>query len=100
MAQVTGRKRIRMVSPANLPLVYNHRHCFSRVDLDNVDYAEFPDFRDAHVIDLELNPGELLFLPVGWWHHVVALDASITITFTNFRGTNDFTAFYKTYSDI
>lgn len=100
MAQIRGRKRVRMISPANTPVVYNQRHCFSRVDLDNVDEQQFPLFQQAHVYDLELRPGELLFLPVGWWHHVVALDVSITVTFTNFRGTNDFTPFYHTHGDI
>ena len=100
MAQVVGRKRIRMVSPANQPFVYNQRHCFSQVDVDDVDEQKFPLFKGVYVHDLILNPGELLFLPVGWWHHVVALDVSITITFTSLRGTNDFTAFYETYGEI
>lgn len=100
MAQVCGRKRVRMISPANTPLLYNQRHCFSRVDIDSVDEQEFPLFRDAHIYDVELQPGELLFLPVGWWHHVIALDVSITVTFTNFRSTNDFTSFYSTYGEI
>jgi len=100
MAQVRGRKRIRLISPAHFPLVYNHRHCFSQVDLNNVDLKRFPEFRDVRIHDVILNPGELLFLPVGWWHHVVALDVSITLTFTNCLGRNDFTEFYHTYSEI
>ena len=36
------------------------------------------------LIDLELAPGEVLFVPVGWWHHVRALDWSITLSLTNF----------------
>jgi len=100
MAQVVGRKRIRMISPAHQPYVYNHRHCFSKVDIDNVDEREFPLFSRVHIYDLILNPGELLFLPVGWWHQVVALDTSITVTFTNFRGTNQFSESYSTYEEI
>lgn len=100
MAQISGRKRIRMISPAHQPYIYNHRHCFSRVDIDNVDEAEFPLFENIHVFDLILSPGELLFLPVGWWHHVVAMDPSITVTFTNFRGTNHFVDAYETYEEI
>lgn len=100
MAQITGRKRIRIISPAHHPFIYNHRHCFSRVDIDNVDEAEFPLFRNALIHDFVLHPGELLFLPVGWWHHVVAMDPSITVTFTNFVGMNDFTDSYSTYGEI
>ena len=57
-------------------------------------------FRNVTVIDVEIGPGDLLFLPVGWWHHVRGLDTSITMTFTNFVFDNDFYSIYKTYQDI
>ena len=34
-------------------------------------------------------PGEALFLPVGWWHHVRALDLSISLACNHFRWPND-----------
>jgi ribosomal protein L16 Arg81 hydroxylase len=52
------------------------------------------------VIDVEIGPGDLLFLPVGWWHHVRGLETSITMTFTNFVFDNDFYSIYKTYQEI
>lgn len=100
MAQVLGRKLVRLVAPYDLPNLYNNRHCFSAVDVDRPDYERFPMFRDASVIDVEIGPGDLLFLPVGWWHHVRALDVSITMTFTNFLFDNDFYSFYRTRGEI
>ncbi|MBI1310271.1 cupin-like domain-containing protein [bacterium] len=100
MAQVHGRKRVRLISPANLPLVYNNRHCFSDLRIDEIDSQKHPLFRDVQIYNVILEPGELLFLPVGWWHDVLALDVSITITMTNIYGTNDFTAFYQTQGEI
>jgi ribosomal protein L16 Arg81 hydroxylase len=47
-------------------------------------------FRQATVINLILQPGEVLFMPVGWWHHVRALDVSVTVSFTNFVFPNHF----------
>jgi len=100
MAQVRGRKLVRLIAPYELHNLYNNRHCYSAVDLDKIDYARFPLFRSVTVIDVEIGPGDLLFLPVGWWHYVRGLDTSITMTFTNFVFDNDFSSVYKTYSEI
>ncbi len=100
MAQVRGSKLVRLVAPCELPDLYNHRHCFSQVDLDKVDYERFPQFRNVRVIDVVIEPGDLFFLPVGWWHYVRGLDVSITMTFINFVFDNDFYSFYTTYQDI
>ena len=100
MAQVRGRKLVRLVPPYELQNLYNNRHCYSAVNLDKIDYDQFPLFRNVTVIDVEIGPGDLLFLPVGWWHYVRGLDTSITMTFTNFVFDNDFYSIYKTYQDI
>ena len=100
MAQVRGRKLVRLVAPYELQNLYNNRHCYTAVNLDKIDYDRFPLFRNVTVIDVEIGPGDLLFLPVGWWHHVRGLDTSITMTFTNFVFDNDFYSIYKTYQEI
>ena len=100
MAQVRGRKLVRLVAPYELQNLYNNRHCYSAVNLDKIDYDRFPLFRNVTVIDVEIGPGDLLFLPVGWWHHVRGLETSITMTFTNFVFDNDFYSIYKTYQEI
>ncbi len=100
MAQVRGRKLVRLIAPHDLADVYNHRHCFSQVDLDRVDHAQFPQFRNVQVIDVTIGPGDLFFLPVAWWHYVRGLDVTITLTFTNFVFDNDFYSFYTTYEEI
>ena len=100
MAQVVGRKRVKLIAPFELPLVYNHLHCFSRVDPENVDLSRFPLFKDVRVLDVTIGPGDILFLPVGWWHHVRGLDPTITITCTNFKYINHFTEHYHTTAEI
>ena len=90
MAQVRGSKHIKLVSPDDLDLVYNHHAVYSLVDAGKPDYLQFPSFKDARVFELQLGPTEVLFLPVGWWHYVKALDTSITVTFNNFRFHNQF----------
>jgi len=84
MAQVSGRKLVKLIPPTQTHLVYNHLTVFSQVDCENPDFDRFPLFEKASVITGILNPGQVLFLPNGWWHYVRALDVSVTVTFTNF----------------
>lgn len=100
MAQVRGRKLVKLIAPYDYAYLYNNRHCYSPVDPENPDYEKYPLFKEATVIDCTIGPGDLLFLPIGWWHHVRGLDISITMTFTNFVYDNDFFSFYSTYNQI
>jgi hypothetical protein len=100
MAQVMGRKQIKLVPLCDTPHMSNHLHCYSQVDGHAIDYSRFPSMRDAQLIECTLSPGELLFLPVGWWHYVEGLEASVTMTFTNFLERNDFSRAYGTYHEL
>ncbi|MBX9726639.1 MAG: cupin-like domain-containing protein [Rickettsiales bacterium] len=82
--QVYGRKRIRLIPALEAPFMYNHIGVFSRVDLLNVDPTEFPLFARSHTIDVMVEAGDFLFIPLGWWHHVVGEETSISLSFTNF----------------
>jgi hypothetical protein len=94
MAQVIGRKRILMMPACEIGHVYNHEHCFTHVDARQIDLARYPRMADVQVLSCVLNPGEVLFLPVGCWHFVEGLEMSVTMSFTNFLWDNDFTGAY------
>jgi ribosomal protein L16 Arg81 hydroxylase len=83
--QVVGRKRWRLISPMQTPLVYNYNQVFSQVDLESPNLLRFPLFSDVNVLDVVVNPGEAIFLPLAWWHHVRSLDISISLSFSNLR---------------
>jgi hypothetical protein len=100
MAQVIGKKRIKLMPACELPYVYNNFHCYTPVDGGNIDYDKFPMMRDVRVLECELNPGEILFLPVGCWHYVEGLQASVTVSFINFQLNNNYSAFYTTYNEV
>ncbi len=84
MAHVYGRKRWRLISPHQTPYLYNYVGVFSKVDCENPDYQKYPLFKNVKMIEVVLEPGEIIFVPVGWWHQVKALDVSIALSFTNF----------------
>lgn len=82
--QVVGRKRWRFVSPLQTPLLYNRMGVYSPIDLDAPDHARYPRLREAVVLETVLEPGDTLFLPLGWWHQVSSLEMSMSFSYTNF----------------
>lgn len=91
IAQIVGTKELLIAPPSETRLLYNHRHVFSQVhDLaDAARLEQFPRAREARTFAVTLGPGDLIYMPVGWWHQVRARDFSVTMTYTNFRWPND-----------
>ncbi|KAG7459940.1 hypothetical protein MATL_G00215930 [Megalops atlanticus] len=85
LAQVVGSKYIRLYSPQDSEKLYPHQsqllHNTSQVDVENPDVVRFPDFMKAPYQDCILKPGEVLFIPVQYWHYVRALDLSFSVSF-------------------
>jgi hypothetical protein len=87
LIQLVGRKRIKLAPAAEVGKLYNHRHVFSEIaDLNEAaaNLEPFPRLRGAHVYDVELAPGEMLYIPLAWWHQVTSLDFSVSATHTRF----------------
>lgn len=99
LVQVLGRKRVRMAPPWALARMKNSRHCFS--DWGNAPLpAGDGDADTPPVLETIIGPGEAIFLPVGWWHQVEALDLSASMSFTSFRRPNIHVEDYASYGEI
>lgn len=85
LGQVLGRKHVRLVPSYERHLVYPRGGTFSAVDAAHPDLTRHPRYAEATVLETVLEPGQLLFVPVGWWHWVEALDVSATVSFHHFR---------------
>ncbi len=83
-AQVYGRKRYRMIPPFETSLFEGARAMYADRDPEQESMAP------VLVKDVVLEPGEALFIPVGWWHHVRALDVSISLGLNNLPFPNNF----------
>jgi hypothetical protein len=100
MAQVIGRKRLKIAPSWDMPLMLNNRHCFSQVDGRVIPPAPEPPFDHPQILEFILDRGEILFLPIGCLHFVEGLDISVTVSFTNFVFDNDFSSFYTTFGPV
>ncbi|MEM9942734.1 MAG: cupin-like domain-containing protein [Planctomycetota bacterium] len=85
LAQISGRKKIHLVAPQYTPSMYVSRKfdqgtTISEVNLNDWDPNRFPKFQHVPVTELILHPGEMIFIPRGWWHHVESLDPSISVS--------------------
>lgn len=48
---------------------------------DKPNWEDFPTARNVEFLPVQLGPGDLLFLPEGWFHQVTSLSTSLSINF-------------------
>jgi hypothetical protein len=81
---VAGRRRFTLFPPEQVANLYVGPLEFtlagaptSMVKLKTPDFDRYPRFREAwaRASTAELGPGDALFIPYMWWHHVEALSA-------------------------
>jgi hypothetical protein len=81
-AQIRGTKRIMLAPPHHAAYLYvreaNPVLFGSPVDAEAPDFARHPLARQATLIEVIVQPGDMLYVPAGWYHQVHALSFSLS----------------------
>lgn len=85
LIQLHGRKRVRLFAPNEYHNVYGRvpRHVSDMytglpVEDFDPDVTDYPRLRDSSYYDVVLETGDILYIPMFWWHQVESVDAAIS----------------------
>ncbi|HEX8620258.1 MAG TPA: cupin-like domain-containing protein [Thermoanaerobaculia bacterium] len=81
-AQVHGTKVVILAAPdqaRNLHL-FSDCHTKSQVAPQTPDLRKHPRFARAEILQATLEPGDVLYLPKGWWHYFASSTSSISLS--------------------
>lgn len=85
--QLYGRKRWVLISKRHWNDCYPGRinefknQFFKTKNPYNVDIKQFPKFKNVKILSVDMQPGELLYVPFKYLHFVHSLDTSIMVSF-------------------
>lgn len=90
LVQIYGTKKIYLFPPEDTPFLYpndpqkflikDRYFHFSQIPNTQRAHLQYPQLTKANAWVTTLHPGEILFIPSGWWHEVHALDVAISVT--------------------
>jgi len=95
LVQVYGSKKVTLIPAWQVPWLYNDLHVYSEVNFPNFDLKKHPLMQHVTPVEVTIDAGDALFIPIGWWHCVEGLDKSISISFTNFNAPNNYAESFK-----
>jgi lysine-specific demethylase 8 len=92
LAQIRGRKRVYLISPFEEAPYYRYPlkaldtraswHLSVVPSVEQADEAVHPGFTNHDVGEVVVAPGDLLYVPIFWWHEVHSLDQlSISLSY-------------------
>ncbi|XP_076763459.1 bifunctional peptidase and arginyl-hydroxylase JMJD5 [Xylocopa sonorina] len=85
LCQVFGYKKVILYHPNDSSNLYPYDtrllNNTAQVDPLNPNYKKWPNFSKTKGYMAYLKPGEMLYIPPKWWHHVTSLTPSFSISF-------------------
>ncbi len=68
-----GEKRCVIIPPDQTPLMYKIPYsniCHESIDIDDPDFNQWPALRHVQPYVADLQHGEMLYMPEGYWHYM------------------------------
>ena len=82
-----GKKQCILFAPDQTPFLYKVPHALiSRedIDFDNPDFEKWPALKQAKGLIANLNHGEMLYMPEGYWHYMKYLTPGFSMSLRAF----------------
>jgi ribosomal protein L16 Arg81 hydroxylase len=82
-----GKKRVYLFAPEQKKYLYHVPYSFSAlfdIDIEHPDYEKFPALQYLEGFVTELNHGDALYIPPGYWHYIVYEEISFSLSLRAF----------------
>lgn len=83
LCQISGSSQINVSAPSETGKILSQRRP------DSGQALPTPQLAGIRSYDIVLNAGDVLFLPLGWWHQMAVGASSVIVTQTEFRWPNN-----------
>lgn len=78
-----GKKRVLLVPPEQMRYMYRVPYSFSAlydVNFENPDFTRYPALAKLRAYEAELEHGDVLYIPSGYWHFIVYEEIGFSMT--------------------
>ncbi len=85
-----GKKKVLLIPPEQTPYMYKVPYSFSSlfaVDFSNPNFEKYPALKKLNGYATELNHGDCLYIPPGYWHYIIYEEAGFSMTLRAFPTT-------------
>ncbi|PSG90927.1 cupin-like domain-containing protein [Aurantibacter aestuarii] len=85
-----GTKNVTLFAPDQAQYLYKVPytvHNLECIDMDNPDFEKYPMLKQAHGLHAEMNHGDALYMPSGYWHYITYENGGFSITLRAFPRT-------------
>ena len=80
LCQVTGKKRVQLFAPDQSKKLYPEWN-FSTTGAPPVDARRYPRYAEAVYSECLVEAGDMLYIPIYWWHGVHTIGPSASVTY-------------------